>query len=265
MTLEEMRIAKQSKGYTIAQLAELTHIPIGTLQKIFSGETKAPRYATMQAIEHILNPMQSGYSQADHVAEPVSYGIRGEKLQGQYTTKDYYEFPEERRVELIDGVIYDMSAPSAVHQDIVLNVAYQLRRQIREKNGTCKVMIAPVDVQIDCDDRTMVQPDVMILCDKNKIRKWGILGAPDFVLEVISDSTKKKDYFKKMMKYMEAGVKEYWIVNPYNRDVIIYNFLSEDGPKVYQLSGEVGLNLYDGGIQLDLGEVNEEIIEYPEQ
>ena len=113
------------------------------------------------------------------------------------------------RVELIDGVIYDVETPTFDHQKIVGEIYRQIANYILDNNGQCEAGISPIDVQLDCDDRTMVQPDVLILCDEKKIMKWGIMGAPEFVAEVLSPSTKRKDCLKKLNKYEEAGVKEY--------------------------------------------------------
>ena len=89
-------------------------------------------------------------------------------------------------------------------------------------------MISPVDVQLDCDDKTMVEPDVIIVCDRSKIIRKCVYGAPDFVMEVLSKSSKKKDMFIKLNKYLNAGVREYWIVDPDKKVVMIYDFEHDD-------------------------------------
>ena len=140
MTLEEMKQRKKELGYTYARLSELSGVPLSTVQKIFGGATTAPRYDTMLALESLLvpAPSQTASASADTASHPGSYeqhaaafseeelshaGQVGEsgasyqvKRQGEYTLTDYYQIPDERRVELIDGVIYDMSAPGCDHQ-----------------------------------------------------------------------------------------------------------------------------------------------------
>ena len=143
--------------------------------------------------------------------------IPKEKKQGEYTLEDYYALPEDRRVELIDGVIYDMTAPAWSHQDIAGEIFYQLKKYKEENQLRCSPGIAPIDVQLDRDNRTMVQPDVVIVCDRDKITNKVIYGAPDFVLEILSSSTRRKDMFVKAQKYCNAGVKEYWMVDPEKR------------------------------------------------
>lgn len=271
MTLEEMKRIKQERGYTLAQLSDYSGVPLGTLQKIFSGETEHPRYATLQALERVLSEKSVGYQSGDRgtnlsmVCEALIYEPFGSKKQGQYTLDDYYALPDERRVELIDGVIYDMSAPSFVHQHILGTVFAAMQNYISSKGGACLPMMAPVDVRLDCDDKTMVQPDVLILCDKSKICKWGINGAPDFCLEIISESTSRKDYIKKLQKYTEAGVKEYWIIDPLRKVLLTYNWKDDYLPHMYPLEGQAGLALYDEELQIDLDGIASLIQDYPEE
>ena len=208
MTLEEMKRIKQERGYSLAQLSNYSGVPLGTLQKIFSGETETPRYATRKALESVLS--DGNYEcerESPMVEESTVYEAGRPKKQGEYTLEDYYTLPDDRRVELIDGVIYDMSVPTFVHQHILGDIYNTIQNYINDRKGACIPMMAPVDVRLDCDNRTMVQPDILILCDKSKICKWGIMGAPDFCLEIISESTGRKDYIKKLQKYTDAGVK----------------------------------------------------------
>lgn len=260
MTLEEMKRLKQERGFSMAQLSEYSGVPIGTLQKIFTGETSHPRYATRQALERVLTG-----NELSRVSESASYYYgQKEKRQGEYTIEDYYTFPDERRVEMIDGVIYDMSAPEVVHQRIAGLCYFRISEYIQNKGGSCIPMMSPVDVRLDCDDKTMVQPDVIILCDDHKIKRWGIMGAPEFVLEVTSASTRKRDFTKKLQKYAEAGVKEYWIIDPKKKSLVTYDFINEDMPCVWPLKGRVGLALYNGELEINLDEIAGLIQEWPE-
>ncbi len=110
---------------------------------------------------------------------------------------------------------------------------------------------------MDCDSRTMVQPDVFVLCKQEKLKRFGIYGAPDFVLEILSDSTRKKDMTVKLTKYMEAGVKEYWVIDPDRRLLIVYIGEEEGIPRLYPLQGDIGMNLFDGRLRIDLDEIND--------
>lgn len=124
-----------------------------------------------------------------------------------------------------------------------------------EQDGSCRPFIAPVDVQLDCGDRTMVQPDVGIVCDPDKIKRFGIYGAPDFLVEVISPSTKKRDFTLKLFKYMEAGVREYWILDFTHRRILVYYFESDVYPVIYGFDQSVPVNIYNGDLKIDFSNI----------
>lgn len=240
MTIEEMKLKKQEKGYSYAQMAELSGVPLGTIQKIFSGETTSPRYSTLQALENLFTDVTS-------VREETAYQVQTKK---RYTIEDYLALPDDQRVELIDGVFYDMSAPTFLHQRIAGEIHRQISNFIMDKGGDCEPFVAPVDVQLDCDEWTMVQPDVGIICHNDKIKRWGVYGAPDFLVEIISPSTKIKDYTKKLSKYMEAGVREYWILDPYQQKLLVYFFESDSCPVIYGLDTPVPIGIYQGELEI---------------
>lgn len=285
MTLEEMKRLKMEKGYTMAQLSEYSRVPLGTLQKIFTGETAHPRYAARQAIEKVLRgeqPEKNGQPQEEtHVSASYefdhgrqenrpdcvcegAYEAKHWKRQGEYTVEDYYAWPKEQRVELIDGAIYAMAAPGFVHQRIAGEILYAIKAFLRQKGGDCIPLLSPIDVRLDCDDKTMVQPDLIILCDRDKIKRWGIMGAPDFILEILSPATRRKDCTKKVQKYSDAGVKEYWIIDPEKKLLLTYDFIHDNMPCFHPLTGTAGLALYDGDLQIDLDEIAGLIQDWPE-
>lgn len=263
MTVEDMKRMKQEKGYSYAQISQMSGVPIGTVQKVFGGETASPRYDTLMALESFFK-REMGTGMVKEEAALYSTFSK----QGEYTIKDYYALPEDKRVELIDGVFYDMSAPVPVHQRIGGELYRQIANFIFENKGSCIPFMSPVDVRLDCDDKTMVQPDVIILCDKNKIMKWGIMGAPDFVVEVLSPSTKRKDCIKKLDKYREAGVKEYWMIDPDKKKVIVYEFEKESYPMVYGMDGQIPVGIYEGKLFIDMilirDMISDIIGDYPE-
>lgn len=270
ITLADILRIKEERGYSVAKLSEYSGVPVGTLQKLLRGESKNPRKATLDAIERVLYGDEKLYPgkayeyevegrRPDMVKEPaVRYGSeRMPSGQGEYTLQDYYALPDDKRVELIDGVFYDMAAPSLIHQQIAGMVYAQIRNFIDKNGGDCFSPITPVDVQLDCDNRTMIQPDVLIVCDPKKLKRFGVLGAPDFVLEVLSPATRKKDMLTKLVKYMDAGVKEYWVIDPERKVLIVYLAEERGMPCIYPLQGEVGIQLYEGRLQIDLGKIGE--------
>ena len=175
------------------------------------------------------------------------------------TIQDYYALPDDERVELIDGRFYAMSAPTVNHQDWVLELAVVLKEFIDKHKGNCKVHIAPCDVRLDRDDYTMVQPDLMICCNRDQIAEKRIEGAPDFVLEVTSPSSAYLDRHKKLQKYRDAGVREYWIVDPQKETVTVYHFEKSVEPVHYTFADKVAVGIYGGECQIDFAQLHEKI------
>ena len=178
-----------------------------------------------------------------------------------HTVEDYLALPDERRVEMIDGRFYDLAAPGYVHQEIAGRIYRTIGNYIDQKGGNCNPGIAPLDVQLDKDDKTMVQPDVIIDCREGKKNPMRIIGAPDFVLEVLSDSSRSKDVIIKTEKYMSAGCREYWIVDPRNETVIVYDFENERYPLNYTFEDKVPVNIYDGDLTIDFSVIRDKLKE----
>lgn len=183
------------------------------------------------------------------------------KKQGEYTREDYYALPEQCRVELIDGVIYNMSAPSYIHQVIAFQMAVQLDTWIKKKKGSCMVFVSPADVQLDQDDGTMVQPDLFVVCDRRKIQKKVLYGAPDFVVEILSPANAEKEQMIKYHKYRNAGVREYWVVDPREKRIKVHNFDREDKQEVRTFEDKVPVHIFNGGLEIDFAEIYQ-IIKY---
>lgn len=257
MNVEEMRGRKKELGYSNEQIAELSGVPLGTVQKIFAGTTRHPRYDTLQALEKVFTSGAATRA-VSYLKEPTL--ARWEKNQGEYDLDDYYAMPEDRRVELIDGIIYDMTAPSVIHQCIIGEIFARLRNHIRKNHGKCLAMMAPTDVRLDMDDATMVQPDILVVCNRKQIDSHRLEGAPDFVVEVLSPSTRKKDYLIKLPKYAQAGTAEYWIVDPDKKKIIVYLLKDDDFcPEIYSFSEKVPVGIFDGSLQIDFAEIYEDI------
>lgn len=251
MTLIEMRERKKELGYSYEQIADMSGVPLSTVQKVFSGATQSPRYETLLAIETVLEDYSiSRVSEAAH-----SYNNRPVKKQGEYTIEDYYNWPEDERIELIDGVIYDMGAPTFAHQDLIGEIAYVFKKFIKEQKGKCRVSVAPLDVQLDRDNKTMVQPDIMVICNKDIITKKSLFGAPDLIVEVLSKSTRKKDMGIKLAKYIDADVREYWIVDLEKERVIVYDIEHDIQTTVYTFDNQVPVGIWNGECVVDFAEI----------
>ena len=141
-----------------------------------------------------------------------------------YTVDDIYALPEDERAELIDGQIYYMAPPTRKHQDVSMELSSQIKAYVRSKGGQCKVYAAPFAVYLDESANTYVEPDISVICDKNKLTDKGCKGAPDWIIEIVSPASRRMDYYTKLFKYRTAGVREYWIVDPSKNQIIVYDF-----------------------------------------
>jgi len=150
----------------------------------------------------------------------------------RFTYADYLTWPDEERWELIDGEAYDMSpGPEVQHQRIVVRLSTRFAVHLEGK--PCQVFVAPLDVRplatsdmSDDDVNTVVQPDLIIVCDKKKLEKRGVVGAPDLVVEILSPFTARKDISKKFDLYELAGVREYWVVFPNEQFIQVYRLVN---------------------------------------
>ena len=278
LTIEEIRQKKKECGYTNEQLAALSGVPLGTLQKILGSSTKAPRYDTMKALSAVFEekpktlysavPEDTVMAVGERPAvygrrkDPVKENFRRYDRQGTYTVEDYLALPDEQRAELIDGVFYDMAAPDLHHQYIISELLWQLKEYLRKTGGLCRAFAAPTDVKLDTDNRTMVQPDVFIICDRTKVTKRWLNGSPDFVAEVLSPSTKNKDIFIKTLKYREAGTKELWLIDPMDKSILTYVFVPETKVKMYSFADIVPVMIYNGECQVDFSEISGQMADW---
>lgn len=166
--------------------------------------------------------------------------------QPQITTLEQYEaLPEDIRAEVFDGQIYYMSSSSQDHQTISTELTTILNLYIRNSKGNCKVFHAPFDVKLSDMPLTVVQPDLMIICDKGKLDGKRCNGAPDFIIEIVSPSNPADDYIRKLYYYKNAGVREYWIIDP-RRKIVTVNYFEGNRLNVqYSFDSAIKVNIYD--------------------
>ncbi len=166
--------------------------------------------------------------------------------QSMITTMDEYEaLPEDRRAEVFEGQIYDMASPSQLHQAILTELLVSIRNYLRQKNSKCHVFPAPFDVKLSNKPLTVVQPDLMVVCDKNKLDGKRCNGAPDFIIEIVSPGSQTDDYIRKLYYYKNAGVREYWIVDP-RRKTVSVNYFERNMLNIqYSFDSTVKVNIYD--------------------
>ena len=180
----------------------------------------------------------------------MGLALRTEK---HYTYADYLQWPDDTRYELIDGEAFRMApTPLIEHQEFAGEVYCQLANQL--DGQPCRPYIAPVDVRLPRADEadaaidTVVQPDVLVVCDPSKIDRRGVRGAPDWVLEVLSPSTAAHDQIAKRRTYERAGVRDYWLVHPGDRTLTVY--VLDNGqygrPEIYELKDATPIGVLPG-------------------
>ena len=186
-----------------------------------------------------------------------------QEIEQKYSYADLLNFPEDKRYEIIDGDLYLMSAPTVIHQGILGELYRQISNYLLGKK--CKVFSSPIDVKLsgnknDKKEFNVVQPDLLVVCEKEKIQNKCILGAPDLIIEILSPSTSSIDRVQKFNLYQKFGVKEYWIVAPEEKNISVF-ILNNEGiytiPKAYDLNDKIPVNILKD-LYIDLKEYCEQ-------
>lgn len=195
---------------------------------------------------------------------PIPYAVPRDdtsKLHGNLALHDYrlraselYKMGENRGFELIDGNLIVSEMAGVSHQRMVKKLGRAISDFIDEKHGRCEVFDVGVNVYLDENEYTLVIPDITVICNPDRITEKGIEGAPDFVIEVVSPSTRQTDYHKKLHKYMDAGVTEYWIVDMEREMVSVCINGEPMQVTIYSFTDEIPVNIYDGKLSVTIGE-----------
>ena len=170
------------------------------------------------------------------------------------TAEDYWNLPEGERAELIDGQLYALASPSRIHQEIIIELTYHFQHYIKSNKGNCKIYAAPFAVNLNANDQTFVEPDISVICDPDKLSDRGCEGAPDLVIEVVSPSSRRMDYIRKMALYADAGVREYWIVDPATEQTTLYRFEETDAPAISPFNQDIPVGIYKN-LQINIADL----------
>ena len=167
--------------------------------------------------------------------------------ENRYTLEDIFNLPDGQRAELIDGQMYMMSPPSYKHQKLVMELSASIRDYIKTKGSPCEVLPAPFAVILNRDEDThYVEPDISVICDKEKLSDRGCEGAPDMVIEIVSPSSRRMDYSIKNGIYAQSGVREYWIVDPAKERTTTYRYDEDDAPSISTFDQPLAVGILDG-------------------
>ena len=216
----------------------------------------------MQTEEYFEQPERDSDNLDNRVNEPaVAYGIQ------RYSYADYLTWTDEKMREIIDGIVYTFSAPFRKHAKAVSSIFLDAGLYIKRRKRKCEIYSAPFDVRLPVNGETaddkiynVVQPDICVVCDPEKLDERGCIGAPDLIVEVISPSTSKKDLNQKFFLYEKSGVREYWVVYPNDKAVMVFllqpNDKYDEGTTYEVINGATKVPVQTlPGLVMDLEEV----------
>ena len=245
---------------TTATLSKLSGVPVGTINKILNGETKSPRCDTLSALEQALDSVWKHSKEVRDSVDP--YGV-GES--GVHTTMDSWKLrcniqagagslklPYDMGAERMDGELICSEKPTTGHQVLVSQLILQFGRFIEETGKNDLVLPSPFCVYPDGDKETVLHPDISVVCHREGLGRDGLRGAPDLVMEITSSVTRKRDLGRKMCIYLEAGVREYWVLDSKTRNVLVYCFEQDELPDVYSFKEEIPVSIYEGRLRICL-------------
>lgn len=250
MDIFDLKEKKKAAGLTNQEIADLSGIPFSTINKIFSGATKNPRYSTLLAIEEVIQTKtkipftynEKSYQPLMVQEAAAPYMCKARK----YQMEDIENLEEDVRAELIHGKLYMLGTPNRIHQYLLNDILFQINTHIKKNKGACHVYPAPFEVRLFENNSTYVEPDISVICNTDKLTDRGCLGSPEWIIEIVSTSNFKHDYVTKLMLYQMAGVKEYWIVDPKEEMVYVHDFENTKNSRCYTFEETVICNTLEG-------------------
>lgn len=263
MTIKEMRERKSELGYTDKTIAEYSGLPLETVKKVLSGDTEPQQKEAILALTEVLYKPRRMYDPDADGAQPISLfaqcSVEGPSGQKHYTVKDLDRFPDDALVELIDGTLYDLASCTLSHQTIAQSLLFTLAKWADAQPGFYLVIYG-VGVQLDKDPYTEVIPDISIICDPEKVKGHSVLyGAPDMIIEILSSSNRWYELVLKLHKYKNANVREYWVVDPDTKRILVYNFTEDDFPQSYTFSDVIPVGISHGTCSIDFSKIDDEL------
>ena len=266
--IELLKTKRKELGMTYETLAAKSGVPLGTIQKIFGGYTKNPRYDNMLALEQVLVASPQGYrlggwNEIDFyenmkVYEEAFDYYKG--AQGPYTVDDLENMEDDTRYELVDGFLYAMATPTIPHQIIISELFYRFSDYIKKNGGPCLVIPPDASLNPKGNKSDYLIPDLSIVCNWDVLGPKNFISGPDLVVEVLSPSTRTMDLHTKVKKYDQFGVREYWVVDGKKEKIIIYKFSDVRGDMditTYTFDDKVPVGIFDDKLKVDFREIRD--------
>jgi len=244
---ENLKLARKARGYTQKVVAKMINMSGSSYCFYESGE-REPSLATIEKIAHAL------YISVDELFGLYNFGTENlikeaseiNHTRPTCTWSEYYDLPDGEHAELIHGELFYMPAPSRIHQKLVGELYFALSSYIKGMKAPCEVYPAPFAVKLSEEDNTILQPDISVICDKNKLDDRGCNGGPSLVIEILSPSNKKRDCIEKLKLYADYAVEEYWIVDSDTRKVVVYHLLEDNViPNIYGFDSRIKVNIFE--------------------
>lgn len=160
-----------------------------------------------------------------------------------YTSEDYWNLPDGERAELINGHFYPMAMPNTIHQRLVVEISCTIANYIDEHHVAHELIISPFAVNLTADEKIWVEPDI-IICDKSKLSERACESAPEFLIEIVLPTSRKMDYITKVSLYADAGVREYWIVDPEKERTTVYRYEEDAAPTIIPFNQPVPVGIH---------------------
>lgn len=262
----KVQAMRESKGMTQKDMEKATGIHQSEISKI-ERAVGNPSIATIHklavAAEHDMDVFFTKKNIRRDVAEvsEITPFLNTSKYQGEYVISDLDDIPEDIQVELIEGCIYDMAPPTTMHQEVVGEISFAIRDFIKKNKGKC-IVLDGAGLNFENDDKNLLIPDIMVVCDKNKPEYKNVVGVADFVIEVASPGNCRRDYGIKQAIYMSKGVREYWIIDAKRRKLVVYLNDGESFPEIHTFDEMVDVGIYKGKLKIDLQKINEIVSRY---
>lgn len=250
MNINDIRKLQEKENMSYETISELSGIPLDIVTKIFTGEIKEPKYMSLLAMEQVIvrkKKIPFYYDEEQEqpclIREQVAYNFDARR----YRVEDVKQLCAGVRVEIIDGKFHTMSTPKRMHQFLSMNISARIFNHIEKNKGKCHIYTAPLGVRLFSDDETWVEPDILVVCKRKEIlRDYGCDGAPDMIVEIVSPNNAFHDYVTKLMKYQQAGVREYWIVDPRTERVSVIYFEDTEKNEEYKYEDVIKSYVLEG-------------------